>query len=172
MKIGLTRQAAMAAAIMICSVTGSAHATPEEAQAGSTVQFGKIAALAGEWRVQERPSLRIVFEPTAGGSVIVERWMVGERMHSLTVYHLDGERLVATHYCPQGNQPRMVASAAGAAGVRFAFLDATDLDPHESYQHDLSFNWNASGTVSRADTYWGPEGAGEESVLTLVLASD
>jgi hypothetical protein len=172
MKHGLTRQAAMAAAIMICSMAGSAHATPEEAQAESAVQFGKIAALAGEWRVQERPSLRIVFEPTAGGSVIVERWMVGERMHSMTVYHLDGERLVATHYCPQGNQPRMVASAAGAAGVRFVFLDATDLDPHESYQHDLSLSWNAGGTVSRADTYRGPEGAGEESVLTLVPASD
>jgi hypothetical protein len=172
MKRGLTRQAAIAAAIMICSVGGSAHATAEEAQAGSAVQFGKIAALAGEWRVQERPSLRIVFEPTAGGSVIIERWMVGERMHSLTVYHLDGERLVATHYCPQGNQPRMVASSVGAEGVRFAFLDATDLDPHESYQHDLSFNWNAGGTVSRADTYRGPQGAEEESVLTLVLASD
>lgn len=172
MKHGLTRQAAIAGAIMICSVGGSAHAKPEEAQAESAVQFGKIAALAGEWRVQESPSLRIVFEPTAGGSVIIERWMVGERMHSMTVYHLDGERLVATHYCPQGNQPRMVARAAGSAGVSFAFLDATDLDPHESYQHDLSFNWNAGGTVSRADTYRGPQGAEEDSVLTLVLAPD
>jgi hypothetical protein len=167
-----TRQAAIAAATMICSMGGGAPATAEDARPVSAVQFEKIAALAGEWRVQERPSLRIVFEPTAGGSVITERWMVGERMHSLTVYHLDGDRLVATHYCPQGNQPRMVARAAGSAGVSFAFLDATDLDPHESYQHDLSFSWNAGGTVSRADTYWGPEGAEEESVLTLVLASD
>ena len=172
MKYDRTRQAAIAAAIMICSMGGGAPATAEDARPVSAVQFEKIAALAGEWRVQERPSLRIVFEPTAGGSVITERWMVGERMHSLTVYHLDGDRLVATHYCPQGNQPRMVARAAGSAGVSFAFLDATDLDPHESYQHDLSFSWNAGGTVSRADTYWGPEGAEEESVLTLVLASD
>lgn len=167
-----TRHAAIAAAIMICSAAGGVPATAEDARAVPAIQFEKVAALAGEWRVQERPSLRIVFEPTAGGSVIIERWMVGERMHSLTVYHLDGERVVATHYCPQGNQPRLASTAAASAGVSFAFLDATGLDPHESYQHDLSFSWNAGGTVSRADTYWGPEGAEEESVLTLVPASD
>ncbi|HRJ62917.1 hypothetical protein [Brevundimonas sp. UBA2416] len=172
MKHRWTRQAAIAAGIMICSATGIAPATAEDALPVSTLQFEKIAALAGEWRVQESPSLRIVFEPTAGGSVIVERWMVGERMHSMTVYHLDGERLVATHYCPQGNQPRLVASAAGSAGVRFAFLDATGLDPHESFQHDLSFSWDAEGTVSRAETYRGPEGAMEESSLVLVPAME
>lgn len=167
-----TRHAALAAAILICSAAAGVPATAQDARSVSALQFEKVAALAGEWRVQERPSLRIVFEPTAGGSVILEKWMVGERMHSLTVYHLDGERLVATHYCPQGNEPRLAASAAGSAGVSFAFLDATDLDPQESFQHDLSFSWNTGGTVSRAETYWGPQGAEEETVLTLVVASD
>ncbi len=172
MKHDRTRNAAIAAAIMIGSLAAGAPAMAEDARAVAAVQFEKVAALAGEWRVQERPSLRIVFEPTAGGSVIIERWMVGERMHSMTVYHRDGERLIATHYCPQGNQPRLASTAAGADGVSFAFLDATDLDPRESFQHDLSFSWNAGGTVSRAETYWGPQGAEEETVLTLVLASD
>ena len=172
MKHDRTRHAALAAAIMICSATAGVPAAAEDARAISTIQFEKVAALAGEWRVPERPSLRIVFEPTAGGSVMIERWMVGERMHSLTVYHLDGERLIATHYCPQGNQPRLASTGAESAEVGFAFLDATDLDPHESFQHDRSFSWNVGGTVSRAETYWGPEGREEEAVLTLVPASD
>ncbi|MBP8062346.1 MAG: hypothetical protein KAY29_00600 [Brevundimonas sp.] len=172
MKHHRTLTAALAAAIMIGSAAGGVPAMAEDARAVSVLQFEKVAALAGEWRVQERPSLRIVFERTAGGSVIIERWMVGQRVHSLTVYHLDGERLIATHYCPQGNQPRLASTTAGSAGVSFAFLDATDLDPQESFQHDLSFSWNAGGTVSRAETYWGPQGAEEETVLTLVLASD
>lgn len=172
MKYHRTRTAALAAAILIGPAGGSMPALAEDARAASAIQFEKVAALAGEWRVEDRPSLRIVFEPTAGGSVIIERWMVGPRVHSVTVYHLDGDRLVATHYCPQGNQPRLASTAAGAAGVRFAFLDATDLDPDESFQHDLSFTWDDGGTVSRAETYWGPDGPQEETVLTLARAPD
>lgn len=153
---------------MACALAGNAPVMAEEVRSTSSGQFETIAALTGEWQVAEHASLRIVFEPTAGGSVIIERWMRGERMHSLTIYHIDGERLIATHYCPQGNQPRLAAAASDNGEIRFTFLDATGLDPNESYQHDLSLERNADGTVSRAETYWGPDGAGEESTLTLV----
>lgn len=166
------RRAAITAVILTCAAGAGAPATADEGPSTSAIHFERIAALAGEWKVQESASLRIVFEPTAGGSVIVERWMRGERMHSMTVYHLDGERLIATHYCPQGNQPRLVASPADDGETRFTFLDATGLDPDESFQHDLSFRWNADGTVSRAETYRGPEGAGEESSIILLPATD
>lgn len=166
------RRTAIAATIMACSLAGNAPVMAEEAMATSAMRFETIAALTGEWQVQEHASLRIVFEPTAGGSVIVERWMRGDRMHSLTIYHLDGERLIATHYCPQGNQPRLAATASDNSEIRFTFLDATGLDSNESYQHDLSLERNADGTVSRAETYWGPDGAGDESTLTLVRAAD
>ena len=47
----------------------------------------------------------------------------------LTLYHRDGNRLVLTHYCMAGNQPRMQAKPfdAGANELAFEFLDATDL---------------------------------------------
>ena len=165
------RRSAIAAAILACALAGNAPVKAEEVRSTSSIQFETIAALTGEWRVAEQASLRIVFEPTAGGSVIIERWMRGDRMHSLTVYHLDGERLIATHYCPQGNQPRLAATPSDSGEIRLTFLDATGLDPDESYQHDLSLARNADGTVSRAESYWGPEGAGEESTLTLVRAA-
>ena len=164
------RRSAIAAAILACALAGNAPVKAEEVRSTSSIQFETIAALTGEWRVTEQASLRIVFEPTAGGSVIIERWMRGDRMHSLTVYHLDGERLIATHYCPQGNQPRLAATPSDSGEIRLTFLDATGLDPDESYQHDLSLARNADGTVSRAESYWGPDGAGEASTLTLVRA--
>lgn len=166
------RQAAIAAAIMAWALIGNAPVMAEEVPSTPAMRFETITALAGEWQVREHASLRIVFEPTAGGTVIIERWMVGERMHSLTIYHLDGERLIATHYCPQGNQPRLAATASDDSKIRFTFLDATGLDPTESYQHDLSLERNADGTISRAETYWGPDGAGEESTLTLERVAD
>lgn len=168
---GSIRRAAIAATVMFCALAGNAPVVAEEGQSGSSSQFKTISALTGEWQVAEHASLRIVFEQTAGGSVIIEKWMQGERMHSLTIYHVDGPRLIATHYCPQGNQPRLAATASGNGEIRFTFLDATDLDPNESYQHDLSFERKADGTVLRAETYWGPAGAGDESTLTLLRAA-
>ena len=46
----------------------------------------------------------------------------------ITMFHLDGERLLMTHYCGAGNQPRMVASASpDGKTFTFSFLDATNL---------------------------------------------
>jgi hypothetical protein len=47
----------------------------------------------------------------------------------LTVYHVDGKRLMLTHYCMAGNQPRMVAGPLNAqtGEIEFHFLDATNL---------------------------------------------
>ena len=52
-----------------------------------------------------------------------------------TVFHLDGDRLLATHYCAQGNQPRLrLRAGPGSDVLVFEFLDATNLgsatDPH------------------------------------------
>jgi hypothetical protein len=46
----------------------------------------------------------------------------------ITMFHLDGERLVLTHYCDAGNQPRMVATTSpDGKTITFNFLDATNL---------------------------------------------
>ena len=39
------------------------------------------------------------------------------RPHSLTLYRRDGETSVATHYCPNGDQPRLTLSPASATKV-------------------------------------------------------
>lgn len=160
------------AAVTILAVPASAtSAEPLTALATPAEKFADIAALAGEWDVQGRETLRIVFEATAGNSVIVERWMRGDRTHSLTIYHLDGNKLIATHYCPQGNQPRIAAQTSAEGDIRFAFQDATDLDSSESFQHDLRLMQADDGSLVRSEIYWGPEGAGEESTLILTRAA-
>ena len=46
----------------------------------------------------------------------------------ITMFNLDGDRLLMTHYCACGNQPRMVASASpDGKTITFDFLDATNL---------------------------------------------
>ncbi len=47
----------------------------------------------------------------------------------MTMYHLDGERLMLTHYCVAKNQPRLVATSFGDGGktVTFSFIDGGNL---------------------------------------------
>lgn len=168
MNLEFIRKTVIATTIMVCSLVSNSSVLAKQIKSTTTTQFATIAALTGEWQVQELPSLRIVFEKSVGGSVIIEKWIRGNETHSLTIYHLDGERLIATHYYPQGNQPRLSAPVSDMDVTRFTFLDVTDLDPGEFFQHDLSFELHANGTVLRAETYWGPDGAREESTLTLI----
>ena len=52
----------------------------------------------------------------------------------MTVYHPDGSRLVMTHYCSSGNQPRMRAEGLSAEGKKlaFAYVDVTNLSSPDS----------------------------------------
>ena len=155
MRFEHVRKAAIAATIVHCSLVVSAPVMANEALHVADMQFKKMTTMIGEWKTQNHPALRIIFEPTAGGSVIVERWMVGERMHSMTVYHLDGEALMATHYCPQGNQPRLkMESGSTENHISFDFHDATNLKSVEqSHQHTLSFDFSKTEHVTRGEAY-------------------
>ncbi len=147
-------------------------------------QFERLKSLAGTWHRAGSPGhgLRIEFRTTAGGTVLIEEWIFEGRPHSLTLYHRDGATLLATHYCPQGNQPRLALVEGGGDGdghshsdgdgdgdtLRFAFRDATDLDPAiEQYQHDLALAWDDAGHLIRSEIYRDGEGGVHPSQLVL-----
>jgi hypothetical protein len=115
------------------------------AQAGTPAEdaFEKIKGLAGTWNVVGT-SDNVSFEVISGGSALVER---GEDM--ITVYHLDGNSVRLTHYCDAGNQPRLRASrfASPLTGLRFDFVDVTNLKPGKVYINGLDIAWLEDGTV-------------------------
>ncbi|MBB6229141.1 hypothetical protein FHS79_003342 [Polymorphobacter multimanifer] len=133
--------------------------------------FADLKALVGVWQQADKPDspLRIRFSLTAGGTAVVEEWLRGSQPHSMTIYHRDGKSLIATHYCPQGNQPRLAMLPPSAAKVlRFKFRDATDLDAaRESYLVALAFDLSREGRIVRSETYR-REGNNEASEMQLV----
>ena len=159
-KIALLAPLAFAVPLHAQAPQNSAASSPAE-------QLELIRSWEGRWQVAETPALEIVFEKTARGSVMVERWETASGLHSMTVYHLDGDALVATHYCPQGNQPRLESRAAAAGQIRFAFRDVTDLDAGESHTHDLWFTPADDGTIRRSEVYRGESGLQEPGHYTL-----
>lgn len=128
----------------------------------------QLSALVGTWRDAEQPHspLRIRFYLTAGGTVLVESWeRAGGEPHSLTLYHRAAANLIATHYCPQGNQPRLTLATSGKT-LAFTFRDATDLDGSESHLHDLSFDLTNPTRPIRSEVYR-QDGKPENTVLRL-----
>jgi hypothetical protein len=148
------KRAATVSLFALAFCASSLAAKPAAAPPDASAAFKQLATLAGTWRDSKKPDspLRIHFYLTAGGTVLAESWEARGKPHSLTLYHPDGKRLIATHYCPQGNQPRLALASAGTR-LRFAFLDATDLDPGESHLHDLAFDLTDRQRVGRSEIY-------------------
>ena len=161
---------ALAAAALGASASGQPSASAPVA-APAQEAFAELSKLVGRWRPSDRAdgSLVIRFYLTAGGTVLVESWeRANAEPHSLTVYHRDGPSLLATHYCPQGNQPRMALAGRDAQGLHFTFRDATDLDPAESHQHDLWLDLSDPNHPVRTEVYSSGEGRRAQERLWLV----
>ncbi|WP_139792359.1 hypothetical protein [Henriciella litoralis] len=174
----LARAAALVAIIALGAAPGLAETSPaaEPAQQEAATPdpaaaaFDALKTLDGTWQLAEQPEhgLRIVFSTTARGSVLVEEWTFEGAPHSLTLYHRDGDTLMATHYCPQGNQPRMTLVPGGDGLASLTFRDVTDFDPaSEQHQHSLSLALGEDGALIRSEIYRDGEGGDHPSQLVL-----
>jgi len=104
-------------------------ATAAPAQTDAQRAFNTIKDLPGTWegKSADGHAVRVDFKVTAGGSAVMSEILGHEDM--ISMFHLDGpNRLLMTHYCAAGNQPRMQAlvSPDGKA-ITFTFVDATNL---------------------------------------------
>ncbi len=126
---------------LVLAVAGVQRAEGNDVQGA----FQKLQTLVGEWEgaSADGRKAKTTFRLVANGSVLMEQFrFIGEEgdhaSEMITMYHLDGDRLVLTHYCVAKNQPRMVATWNGEESSRFvfSFLDATNLEsPNEGHMH-------------------------------------
>jgi hypothetical protein len=119
--------------------------------------YARLKSLVGEWQAETSMGrMRVSYQLIAGGTSLVERES-GEKMpEMLTVYYLDGDRLLLTHYCMAGNQPRMQARAfnPGTGEVDFEFLDATNLAPGAGHMHNAKIRVADSEHLSTEWEYY------------------
>ena len=97
--------------------------------AASDVQtaFEKLKSLEGAWagKADDGRSVQVSNRVISGGSVVMSE-IQNENM--ISMFHLDGDRLLMTHYCSAGNQPRMQGTISpDGKTITFNFLDATNL---------------------------------------------
>ena len=119
--------------------------------------FERLKMLAGQWTGTgaDGTTSHYSYEVVAGGSALLERCEMphdGVPVTMLTLFTLDGSRLLLTHYCMAGNQPRMQAQEMVGDTIAFEFLDATGLDtPDEGHMHRATFHFDGP---DRFTTQW------------------
>lgn len=128
------------------AVAGLASADPAAPTGKApSAAFERFKGLAGEWVAAEdgemsrKGDLVARYAVTAAGSAVVETVFPGSPHEMVTVYHADGPDLVLTHYCMEGNQPRMRARAAAGTRFDFQFDGGTNIDPsRDRHMHSAS----------------------------------
>jgi|SRR5215813_2617354 len=114
--------------LMVVLVAGSLLA-----MAGSQQTFDTMKSLNGVWEgkgMNGKP-LQVSYKVTAGGSALMSE-IHGMDEEMITMFHPDGDRLLMTHYCGAGNQPRMQGAASpDGKTIEFTFVDATNITPQQ-----------------------------------------
>jgi hypothetical protein len=98
------------------------------AGSGAQKTFEELKALNGSWegKAANGEPVQVSYRVTSNGSAVMSEIMGKEDM--ISMFNLDGDRLMITHYCSMGNQPRMVANpSADGKNIAFDYLDATNL---------------------------------------------
>jgi len=109
---------------------GLAPALPSTSQTPAESAMGKLRALAGEWdgRITDGRTVRATFQVISAGASVLQTEQVSGRKETTTVYYLDGDQLMATHYCSVKNQPRFRTSKLEDPNeLTFSFVDVTNL---------------------------------------------
>jgi hypothetical protein len=100
--------------IVVTLLTGAA-AIPCHVSAlqkpSSVLAFERLSSLVGEWRGTENAKeARLIYRLTSDGSALMEDF-VAPKSEMITMFTVDGDHLIATHYCSVGNQPQMITGA-------------------------------------------------------------
>ena len=119
----------------------------------SQPEFDKIKSLAGKWagKATDGRPVRVSYQVVSGGSAVMESIDEANGSQMITVYHLDGDRLMMTHYCSAGNQPRMRADTSSTPGsIKFTFVDVTNLAaPDAGRMQGHSILWKDADHVTQ-----------------------
>jgi hypothetical protein len=126
------------------------------AQSDAQKAFDKLKSLAGTWEGKDTKggSVEDTYHLTAGGTAVMGENKMG-REDMLSLFYVDGDRLLMTHFCPSGNQPRMQATiSADLKSISFDFLDITNLpNPQSGHMHHALYLFSDADHYTEAWTW-------------------
>ncbi|MFN2513235.1 MAG: hypothetical protein ABR568_17660 [Pyrinomonadaceae bacterium] len=122
-------------AISMCLVAMAAVALPQQmppktasAQSDAKKAVEKLKILTGSWQgtVMNIP-INFTIRPASSGTAILHEGHTtaeGPPKNEITMFYVNGDRLLATHYCDAGNRSNMEGKlSADGKVLEFSFLD-------------------------------------------------
>ena len=115
-----------------------AHVAPSSA-------FDKMKTLMGSWEGTAREGGTDLPKTTrfqmVAGSTVLAGWLNEGTAHEMvTMFHMDGNNLMATHFCAAHNQPRMVlVSGNDPNQLVFKFKDGTNIHSGSGHMQQVTF---------------------------------
>ena len=139
------RNASLAVLVLSVGAGLAATAAPPPSVRPASAALERFKALAGDWvaaddgEMVKKGDLVARYAVTAGGSAVVETVFPGQGHEMVTAYHAEGPDLVLTHYCTEGNQPRMRARNVQGSRFDFTFDGGANIDPkRDRHMHSAS----------------------------------
>jgi hypothetical protein len=164
-----TRTRAAASLAMLFLVAGTLHAHGADAPAPVTAgaAFKMLSSLAGTWNghilTPDGPAGTIVYRLSAGGTTVMETLFPDSPHEMITMYTVDGDDLMASHFCSGGNQPtmRLDRARSTADNLVFEFVSVKGVHAHDqSHIHD---GWIHVTDTDTLEAGWGSADHGGKS---------
>jgi len=149
-----------------CAAPKTPSTWTEDTDAGWTaMQRGLVGTFTTT--TAENRRITVSYRLVSKDSALLETFTSSSGKETISVYHRDGKMLLATHYCAQGNQPRLRATEASSQRVVFAYADATDVGGDESVMEKLAFVFTPDG-FDQESVYKAPDNTRETTKLHFV----
>ena len=141
------------------------------AQQKAKAGFEKLNSLVGEWQGKGPNGLlvNISYQSLAGGTALMETRAPTNEPSMISIFHIDGDKLMMTHYCSDGNQPRMRAEVftKEIKSLDFNFVDVTNLaKPATGHMRNLSYTFLDKDHITQVWT-WRQDGKDNPAVFDL-----
>ena len=151
-------------------------ATLNMAQSQSPAVEGleRLKALQGDWIdvdgvFGEKGKVAVTYRVTGAGHTVVETFPVGTLYEMVTVYHLDGPKLVLTHYCTSNNQPRMTSQGLRGNTLAFEFSGGSNIDvATTSHMHAATIEFISADEIKGTWVNW-KQGKADHSATFRVV---
>jgi hypothetical protein len=113
--------------------------------------FEMMKSLEGNWEGNgpDGPT-KLSYKVVSAGSAVMETIDHSDMPGMMvTMYHLDGDKLMMTHYCSAGNQPRMRLVSSTPSELTFEMFDATNLaSAKDAHMRKLVIRWTDKNHIT------------------------
>lgn len=155
---------AMTAPVAAQTAEPAKGSRPESVVYDAASAMAYFKTLAGDWQAgtghehggsaASNPDSTLTFRTKAAGSAVVQTTRLGQPGEMESVFHMDGDRLLLTHYCALQNAPVLEFQKSTKPGeIKFVFKGGTNFDPKvDAHFHEGTFHVKDKDTVEQTFT--------------------